>query len=255
MNIFKQLYKSLYSPKDIASFRHQGIGRTILYIFLLVLVSILPAAYNLAIFANDAIDRSIETVEKDLPSFTIEDGTLTSETQEPLVIDQGALTFVFDSTGSFPPSKLSEEMNAAALLKDEFAIAAAGQVQSYPYAMFNGLHADNTDISSFLSSLDSYKGIILAVFLAILYLLSAGITFIKVSIFALIGRLYANVLNRKLAYRHSWRITAYSVTLSTIFFTIMEGLNTFIPASFFLDWIVTSIVLYLAVKEIPQSEN
>jgi hypothetical protein len=252
MNIFKQLYRSLYSPKDIAAFRFQGIGKTILYIFLLVLVSILPAAYNLTIFANKAIEESIETVEQDLPPFTIENGLLVSESQDPVTIEKQELTIFLDSTGTLEPKDLSEAVNAFALLKDEFGIVTAGEVQTYPYSLFDGLTADNGDIVNFLSSLDSLKGIILSVFIVILYLFSAGMTFIKVSLFAIIGLLFANVLNRKLPYRQAWRITAYSITLSTIFFTIMEMLNTFIPASFFLDWLVTSVVIYLSVKEIPQ---
>ncbi|WP_421379872.1 DUF1189 domain-containing protein [Bacillus salacetis] len=252
MNIFKQLYKSLYSPRDIAAFRFQGIGKTILYIFLLVLVSILPAAYSLTIFANEAIEESIETVEQELPSFTIENGTLTSQSEDPVRVEKDELTIVLDSSGKVESTELSEEMNAVGLLKDEFAIAAAGEVQTYPYSLFEGLNADNADIADFLSSLDSLKGIILSVLIIILYLFSTAMAFIKVSLFAIFGMLLANALKRKLPYRQAWRITAYSITLSTIFFTIMEMLNTFIPASFFLDWLVTSIVLYLSIKEMPQ---
>ncbi|TYS19478.1 DUF1189 domain-containing protein [Rossellomorea vietnamensis] len=255
MNIFKQLYRSLYSPKDIASYRFQGIGKTILYVFLLVLVSILPAAYNLAIFSSSAIEESISAVESELPSFSIEDGALVSDSQEPVTVRKEYLTFVMDSTGSISLSELSAANDAVALLKDEFALVIAGQVQSYPYSMLDGLEADNEEIVSFLETLDSLKGIILFVFILILYLFSAGMTFIKVSIFALIARLFANALFTKLPYRQAWRITAYSITLSTIFFTVMEMLNTFVPASFFLDWIVTSIVLYLTIKEMPKKKK
>ncbi|EDL64444.1 DUF1189 domain-containing protein [Bacillus sp. SG-1] len=252
MNIFKQLYKSLYSPKDIAAFRFQGIGKTILYIFLLVLVSILPAAYNLTIFADKAIEESIDVVEEDLPSFSIQNGTLATEAPDPVTIEKDNVTIILDNSGTIQPSELSGELNAVALLHDEFAIVTAGEVQIFPYSLFDGLNADNGDIVNFLSTLDSLKGIILSVFIIILYLFSAAITFIKVSIFAILGLLLANTLNRKLPYRQSWRITAYSITLSTIFFTIMEMLNTFIPASFFLDWMVIALVLYLSIKEIPQ---
>ncbi|WP_456274025.1 DUF1189 domain-containing protein [Bacillus sp. AK031] len=252
MNIFKQLYKSLYSPKDIATFRFQGIGKTILYIFLLVLVSILPAAYNLTVFSNEAIEESMETVNNDLPPFLISNGVLTSETAEPVTIEKDNFTIVLDSSGEYQKADLVEEGNAVALLEDELAVVTAGQIQSYAYSMFDGLNADNEDIADFLESIDSLKGIILSVFIVILYLFSAGMTFIKVSIFALLGLLFANTINRNLPYRQSWRITAYSITLSTVFFTIMEMLNTFIPGSLFLDWIVIGLILYLTVKEIPQ---
>jgi hypothetical protein len=254
MNIFKQLYKSLYSPKDIATFRFQGIGKTILYIFLLVLVSILPAAYNLTIFSNEVIEESMTTVKNDLPPFSISNGVLTSESAEPVTIEKENFTIVLDSTGDYQEPDLVEEGNAVALLENEFAVVTAGQVQSYSYSMFDGLNADNEDIADFLTSLDSLKGIILSVFIVILYLFSAGMTFIKVSIFALLGLLLANTLNRNLPYRQSWRITAYSITLSTVFFTIMEMLNTFIPGSLFLDWIVIGLILYLSIKEIPQKK-
>ncbi|MGD7021708.1 DUF1189 domain-containing protein [Rossellomorea vietnamensis] len=255
MNIFKQLYRSLYSPKDIASYRFQGIGKTILYVFLLVLVSILPAAYNLAILSNKAIDESIAAVESELPAFSIEDGVLVSDSQEPVTVRKEHLTFIMDSSGSVSLSELSGQKDAVAFLEDEFALVIAGQVQSYPYSMIDGLEADNEEIANYLETLDSLKGIILSVFILILYLFSAGMTFIKVSIFALIALLFANALHRKLLYRQAWRITAHSITLSTIFFTIMEMLNTFVPASFFLDWIVTSIVLYLTIKEIPKKKT
>ncbi|WP_409251375.1 DUF1189 domain-containing protein [Bacillus sp. SCS-153A] len=252
MNIFKQLYKSLYSPKDIAAYRFQGIGKTILYIFLLVLVSIVPAAYHLTTFTNQAIREGMETVENELPPFAIKNGTLNTQSEEPIKIEKERLTIVLDSSGSVQPTELGSEIHAVGLLEDQFAIVTAGEVQTFPYSLFDGLDADNGDIVSFLSSLDSLKGIILTVFIVILYLFSAGITFIKVSLFAILGLLFASVLNRKLPYRQSWRITAYSITLSTIFFTIMEMLNTFIPASFFLDWVVIALVLYLSIKEIPQ---
>ncbi|MGM0844231.1 MAG: DUF1189 domain-containing protein [Bacillota bacterium] len=255
MNIFKQLYRSLYSPKDIAAYRFQGIGKTILYVFLLVLVSILPAAYSLAIFSSEAIEESITAVESDLPDFSIEDGVLVSGSQEPVTVKKDHLTFVLDSSGSIQISELSNENNAVALLKDEFALIIGGQAQPYSYSLFDGFNADNGELVAFLETLNSLKGIMLSVFIALLYLFSAGVTFIKVSIFALIALLFANALHRKLPYRQAWRITAYSITLSTIFFTIMEMLNTFVPGRFFLDWIVTSVVLYLTIKEIPQKKE
>ncbi|WP_174881655.1 DUF1189 family protein, partial [Metabacillus niabensis] len=39
MNIFKQLFTSIYSPRTISTFRFQGIGKTILFVFILTLVS------------------------------------------------------------------------------------------------------------------------------------------------------------------------------------------------------------------------
>ncbi|WML30690.1 DUF1189 family protein [Neobacillus sp. OS1-32] len=59
MNIFKQLVKSIYSPKDIALFRLQGIGKTILYVFLLTFISILPSI----VFLSSALTSGLSTAK------------------------------------------------------------------------------------------------------------------------------------------------------------------------------------------------
>ncbi|MGQ0517969.1 DUF1189 family protein, partial [Bacillus sp. D-CC] len=45
MSIFTQLVKSVYSPKDMALFRFQKIGKTILYIMLLCLITTIPRTF------------------------------------------------------------------------------------------------------------------------------------------------------------------------------------------------------------------
>lgn len=58
MNIFKQLFKSLYSPKDIAFYRFQGIGKTILYVFFLTLLSVIPTVYYFSAAVINGLDAA-----------------------------------------------------------------------------------------------------------------------------------------------------------------------------------------------------
>ena len=62
LNIFKQLIVSLYSPKDISSFIKQGIGKTILYVLLLTLISLLPTFY----LFNTSVINEIEDLQETL---------------------------------------------------------------------------------------------------------------------------------------------------------------------------------------------
>lgn len=48
-----------------------------------------------------------------------------------------------------------------------------------------------------------------------------------------------------------WKLSAYSLTLTTVFFAIMSALNTPVANSFLLNWVINFIFLYLVVKEIP----
>ncbi|CAG9619323.1 DUF1189 family protein [Sutcliffiella rhizosphaerae] len=61
MSIFLQLIKSLYSPKTMAAFRFQGIGKTILYVFFLVLVTSIPLFISFGTNAFDILDNLDES--------------------------------------------------------------------------------------------------------------------------------------------------------------------------------------------------
>ena len=74
LNIFKQLWVSLYSPKDIASFQNQGIGKTILFVFFISLIAFLPSAFYFGTMIVNGIDAMHETVSEDLPAFEIKNG-------------------------------------------------------------------------------------------------------------------------------------------------------------------------------------
>ncbi|TMU85551.1 DUF1189 domain-containing protein [Bacillus sp. BHET2] len=252
MNVFQQLYKSIYSPKDIAKFRYQGIGKTIRFVFLLALISILPVAVQFISFATSAIDTLRESVEQDLPTFSIENGSLTTGHTKPIIIEREGMTIVFDATGETKEKDLDEDVNTIAFLKQDFVVINQGYVQSSSYSLFGDTSLTKEGLLDILDSLNDLKWILIPVALFILYLFTSGMTFLKVTIFAMVGVTLGNILKRNLQYRQSFRITAYSATVSTLFFTLMELLQTYIPAAPILDWFVITVILYLAVKEIPQ---
>ncbi|WP_064091483.1 DUF1189 domain-containing protein [Rossellomorea aquimaris] len=255
MNVFQQLYKSIYSPKDIAKFRFQGIGKTIRYVFLLALISIIPVALQFTLFATTSMQEVKDSLVNELPPFTIENGNLNSETSKPITIERDHLIIILDDTGKMNESDLNKNENTVALLHDSFVFINDGNVQSSSYDLFDDLVITNETLIEFIDSMSSLKWILIPVSLFILYIFTSGMTFLKVTIFAIIGVAIGNLLKRKVNYRQSWRMTAYSATVSTLFFTLMKLLQTFIAAAPLLDWLVITIVLYLAIKEIPQRKT
>ncbi|MGE7759244.1 DUF1189 domain-containing protein [Peribacillus sp. NPDC097895] len=253
MNIFKQLWVSLYSPKDIASFQNQGIGKTILYVFFVSLIAFLPSAYYFGTMMVDGIDAMHETVSEDLPQFEIKNGTLTTENGEPFAMNKNGYQIFVDGTGTLTAEKVAAKSDeAVALLKSELVFVSGGNVQSSPYSLLEG---DNQEISTWLDSVESVLPIILPLLLLILYLFTASGIFIKVTILAAFGLLFKNALGRSSSYRHLWRIGAYSITLSTIFFTIMDSFQATVPFASFISWFVTLMMLYLSIKETPANKK
>lgn len=252
MNIFQQFYKSLFSPKDIALFRFQGIGKTILYVFFLTLLSIIPTVFYSSTAIVDSLNAVDETIDSELPDFQIKDGELLTDQEAPVTINKNGFAIIVDSTGTVKPSAFSNSDNTIALLKNDIYIIAAGQEQSYPYSMLTNGTLTRESLSDYLASAKSLVPIIIPLIAIVIYIFTAGIRFIEISILALIGLLIKNALRKNLQYRHLWRMSAYSITLPAVFFTIMASLQTPVQNGAFINWFVSLIILLLAVKEVPQ---
>ncbi|MDZ5470976.1 DUF1189 domain-containing protein (plasmid) [Bacillus sp. 31A1R] len=255
MNIFKQFTKSLYSPKDIALFRFQGIGKTILYVFLLTLLSVIPTVTYFSMTMVNGLEAAQSTINDEIPSFVIENGSLSSEQTEPVEIHENDFSIIFDSTGKIQQDDLKTVDNGIALLQKDFIVVTGGTLDAYSYSMFTDLVITKDDFIKFLDTLDSLLAIIIPIFIIVIYIFSSGIKFIEVSILAAIGLVLRSMTQRNLQYRQLWRMAAYSVTLPTIFFTIMEAIQTGVPNGFLLNWFVSILVLFLAIREIPKPKN
>lgn len=255
MNIFKQLIKSIYSPKDIALFRFQGIGKTILFVFLLTFISVLPSTIYLSTALSTGIDSARTVISDKLPDFSIKNGQLSADTKVPVISNQDDFTIILDPTGVMTDAKVENEGNAFALLKDEFVLAAGGNSSTYPYAMFQGLNISKEDLLKTIETIGNNRGIIIPLLCVAIYLFSSAASFIEVSILAFIGLALKNLLGKRLTYRQIWRMTAYSETLPTLFFTIMTAIKTTVPNSFMINLLVVLIVLFLAINEIPRPKQ
>lgn len=255
MNIFKQLIISLYSPKDIATFRQQGIGKTILYVFLLTLLSVLPSFYYFNTSMTTGFHLLEDTIQNELPPFTIENGELMAAEQAPVTINKSDFTIIFDSTGTVDQTDVSRSDNTILFLKNEVVYSVSGQAQSMPYSTIGDITVTQEDLLSVLTSIDSMLPVMIPLIDTIIYLFSASMKFIEVSVLALFGLALKNIMGKNLRYRYLWRIAAYSVTLPTVFFMIMESLKTIVPSGFFIHWFVAIMMLMLTLKEVPSEKT
>ncbi|MFP3490191.1 DUF1189 family protein, partial [Staphylococcus sp. SIMBA_130] len=77
----------------MARFRFQKLGKPILYVFLLMLLSSVPIGIITAVSITNAYE-DLKTHMGDLPEFTLEDGTLKSDQSEPLIKKEDGNTFI-----------------------------------------------------------------------------------------------------------------------------------------------------------------
>lgn len=254
MNIFKQFLKSIYSPKEVALFRFQGIGKTIGYVFLLMFICTLITGISLGIDFFKWTSATNEKIINELPNFELKNGILTSELDSPLIQESNGFTFIFDSTGQVTAGDVSKHNNAIGLLQKEAVLVNESQSQQLPYASFGEISVNKETIVSFTDQLDTIGLIILPILFLFIYLFQTSLKFIGISVLALIGLMLNAQMKRKLRYNSLWILSAYAVTIPTLFFSITDALKIYIPFAFLLYWVTGALVLYLIIVEIPKSK-
>jgi hypothetical protein len=250
--LIKSWLKSLHSPKDIAVKRFNTIGKTILYVFFLTLISIIPTSiYTSQDFYRAAHDFG-EIVDTSLPTFQINEGILSSSETEPSIFVYNNTYILFDPTGKWSEAELEQYNQSIGFFKGEFSYHIAGNTQSLPYSMLNGIISSKDDLTQVVDTFLSILPILISLIILASYILSASIKFIEVSIIAFFGLSFSRLLNKDIPYRRLWFMSAYSITLAVTFLTIMDLLNIAVIFSYSVYWFVSLTMLYLAIREIPK---
>ncbi len=254
MNIVSQFIKSIYSPKDIASFRNQGNWKTLLYIFMLSLLAILPSIYYSSEAIYEGYDMAGDAVSE-LPDFVIENGTLQSEAKEPVTIKEDGFSFILDASGAMDADTVAEMGDGIALLKEELVLSAGGSTNAVSYTMLGYDTLTKEQAAELLENSDSIILLTVSLLASIMLLLSIFMTVLEVFLIALFGLLLSKNLRKGLSYVQVWRMSAYAITLPTVFFFIMDLLQTMVAFGAMLNWFVSLVILLLALKEIPGEEG
>ncbi|MEA1853113.1 DUF1189 domain-containing protein [Cytobacillus sp. FSL W7-1323] len=255
MNIFKQFISSIYSPKDIATFRQQGIGKTIGYVFFLTFLSIIPTIFFLSTSVFNGVQSMESTIMDDLPEFEIANGTLQANETAPITVENDGVTIIFDSNNIVKKDEILQTNDTIAILQDELVFISGNNQQSYSYSMLGDINIDKSTVIELIQTADSWLIILISIFAIVLYLFSVAMRLIEISIIALIGIMIVRIVQKTLPYRYMWRIAAYSITLSTVFFIIMDTLQTVVPNGALINWLISIIILMLAIKEIPHQKK
>ena len=250
MSIFQQLYKSSYSPKDMARYRFQKIGKSILYIFLLSLLMLIPEMVHLTNLVRTELSLVERTVQSEIPEFTIEQGELKADIQEPILKKENDFVFLFDPNSEELPSSLTHQ-DGLFFLKHKAILVSDANNEAYTYSLLNDTKISKTDVEEFLSMIRSIYPIALVVLGVLLYLFDSFIMLFGVTALAFIGRLIAAQMNRNVNYKQAWTLTAYSFTIPIVFFMVMKFLSITVLHSFLIFVVVSCFVLFLTLKEIP----
>ncbi|GGE74100.1 DUF1189 domain-containing protein [Priestia taiwanensis] len=252
MSIFTQFIRSFYSTKDIASYRFQKIGKTILYVFFLALLAALPMIYHLYSISNKELQFVKTVAAEELPDFEIKNGVLETANPTQIVKERPDFTFIFDPNVTEIPSTYKNNPVTIAVLKDKFIANIPGQEQTVMYDTLGDSPMTKQHVMDLFQTLEDIAPILFGIVAVIMYLYTCFTQFFYTTIFAALALLLRRQTPQKLTYKHLWTMTAYAMTIPTVFFIIMDALMITIPFSHFLLYsFVTMLILFLSLREIP----
>lgn len=257
MNIFKRFWKSLFSPQDIATFRKDKVGSSIVYIIVLTFVMFLPLAYFTTTTMNNALEVGESTLKNEIPDFTVQDGKLVTDDSSvenlPISIDEGNLHVYYDASGTLGEDDVDNKIGsfdgAFAFLSKEIYVTAGGISQSVSYKTLGIENKD--DLLSLYASITDMSKIFIPVILLLIFLFALGSTFFRVALFGLFGYILTGFGRGGVSYKENWMMATYAITLAAMFTMIMEWLQIVVPYGMEINLVVTLIVLFLAVRSIP----
>ncbi|MGM9987144.1 MAG: DUF1189 domain-containing protein [Bacillaceae bacterium] len=250
MNIFQQLIKSLYSTKTIVRFRFQKIGKTILYVFLLSLLSIIPITYYVTSTVKDEVAITTSFIKDQLPSFTIEDGKLISENNNQVLSSNDELALEFNPTATKADKTVLFSDQGISLLQNQLVVIQNGEEKTFSYDTVKGYPVTKNDLLSFADTFQSMFPLFVGIIILLMLFFSAFSYFISTLFLSIIG--YILTQNRKMQFKQLFTLSAYSLTIPTVFFFIMDFLKTPIPYSSVIFSFSGLIILYTVLRELPK---
>lgn len=253
MNIFRQFFKSIYSPPTVAKFRFQGIGKTILYVFMLMLITLSVTAFQLGSTVSDGIKQFQTVLKSELPEFELKNSILLSDLDEPLYIEVDGENFIFDTTGTLTATDIQQNhKQVLALLKKEAVYITNGTSESIRYGELGSLDLTKAELEGLTETIVDLLPLIITIIIIILFIVLTTLKYIGIFLLSLFGLIVRSKIGLTLSYKQVWVLSAYAITLPTVFFAVTNSLNIYIPYSLTLYWLVAFIMLYLIFKEIPK---
>ena len=257
MTFLKRFFKSIYSPDDIATYRHVKTGGLIAQLILLVCLAFIPSAYLVTTVSKTLLTDVHQVIKNDFPEFTVKDGKLQSDSKKAVVesLDQGVLAF--NASNDMDEDSLSQvtpvNKVGVGFFKEGIALEYFGTSQTIPYSMAN--ITSKADLVKTLDTAISSSSYVMTLVLIFMFILLIVITLIKVFFYGLFAFFLGKSGRKTISYLDAVRISAFSWTLMTVFTFIAETLNISISYLSEFNILITIVIMFLAVKRIPTDDQ
>ncbi|NJD02761.1 MAG: DUF1189 domain-containing protein [Ruminiclostridium sp.] len=248
LNFFTKIYYSISGFENYRFFVMQKTGRAVVYLLLLSLIIGLIGIIQPVIESNKMINQMIEGLERDVPDFTFENGNLDVKAKMPLIIDEGGLTIIIDTSGATDESILDSYNNALLILQNKMIQKNYANQRVTDFTVLQGFKIDKSDVRNMLPLV---KWFILFLFIILPPFIIAG-RFLNALFVSIIGLIINSVKNTNLPYRDIFAISAHSLTLPLILGTILDFAGVHFLLSTLVYYLISAIYIWGAIGSIKR---
>lgn len=250
-------HKFAYSFFNFSAYKEflvQGIGKSILYIFIVTLIFSTLANINTINIFRTEITIIESTFEKNAPNFELKDGLLNIDAKEPIYYNRLGGIFIVDTSGKTSPAILESYSSGVFLDSNNISIKKdSSKIQTLSYSDIGDLYVTK-DIMK-----DSFT-VIKLVFPLILFTLNPLISLFYnlLTIFLVLGPLsliICTFIGIKLSYKNVCTISCYAMTMPLMLQSLLDISGLITPEFQSIFYLIALLYCYLAIAEMKKTNK
>ena len=245
-SIFHPLVLSFFSGSLYRDVGQRWRGTGLAYLLLVLALFWIPTVIKMQSGLAQFVDHDSAKLTQQIPAITISRGKVSTDVATPYFIkdpDTGANLMIIDTTGEY--QNLDETPARILLTKTKLIARSERDVRTYDLSGVKSFEVDRTKVEGWLAT--SKTWLPLALF-PILVIGTFALRAIQILIYALVGGLFARMLNANLSYKTLMRLAAVAITPVIVLNLILEFLPVRIPMWWLIGTLIGLGYLFFAVK-------
>jgi hypothetical protein len=252
INIFKCFIYSITGFDRYRVLLRQSMGKAV---GCLILLTFLLSAVVFVPFYTMTHEMSVNALTyatEKMPDFKLAGGRLEVYGEMPIVIEEGDLPVVIDTTPGAEDSILVEYDNVLLFTESKVIVKSYVNRQEYPFSAFEGMDITKDMLMKALPMIKAYINIIIIITAVFMGILFVGMKFFSALVVSIIGLIANSSSKTNLTFKSIFKLSMFSMTLPLIICTVIDALMIGIPFMPVLFYVGSGIYIFGAIKSIKR---
>lgn len=251
------VHKFAYSFFDFTAYKEfviQGLGKAILYCFLITLIFTTITNIKMINLFNSDISSVQATFEHSAPNFELKNGVLSVDNNEPVYYKHDELMLIVDTSGKTSTSVLDSYNDGIYIDSNSVTFRQNYKtIQTLKLSDLSEWNITNAHVKYLFESLKLVIPIVLLIITPIASFLAN-----LISIFAILAPFSLSVstfMGVKLSYTKACTLSCYAITLPLLLEALLNVSGINIPDFYVIFYIIAAVYCGLAIKEIKNKDK